>query len=242
MNPAAPPLLFPICFIFYQQPARQNKKMATIPPRRRNRGLVRTPPGTTSISNPTKTLSATPPAPFPRVGATTTSLHGRIYLFAGGGGPSMTASFWVFEPAKKSWTLLSPADTTKPYPQPRSYRAITNDGDKVIYIHAECLAQGPLANSWSFDISIREWKVLAPAPGPSRGVSQVYYPYSLPIVSIGDGCCFHRIYGLGSEQKSVGKAMPTSSLAIPGLLYTSKHQKPDPGPNYVVWVPLWCVK
>lgn len=123
---------------------------------------------------------------------------------------STPGSFWVFDPAIKSWKLLSPADTAKPYPQPRSYHAMTNDGDKIIYIHAGCPAQGRLADLWSFDISTREWKELAPAPGQPRGgtsiaFSQDYYPHSLTSVSIGDGGYLYRLHGFDGEHEIGGE-------------------------------------
>lgn len=163
--------------------------MAAIPCRRRKRGLVGLPPGTTK---PTKIPSTTPLVPSPRVGTTTTSLHGNIYLFPGGGGAIMTSSFWVFEPSMKSWNLLSPADITKPYLQTRGCRTMINDGGKTIYVHAGSPAQGQSIDS-------RE----QPRGGISIAFSQGYYPYALLIIGIGDDGYTHCIRRFDSGQKLV---------------------------------------
>lgn len=112
--------------------------------------------------------------PTARVGAASTALHGKIYLFSGRGGVAMSpieeqGCLWVFDLAEASWTVVKPGDSAAPYPPGRSYHAIANDGKENIFIHAGCPEKGRLGDLWSFNIRERTWKELALAPDPPRG-------------------------------------------------------------------------
>jgi len=123
-------------------------------------------------------------SPTPRVGTASTCLGGKVYLFSGRGGVAMTAieekgSLWTFEHSKSmpssapAWTLLSPGDPNAPYPEGRSYHALTNDGFKTIYLHGGCPAKGRLSDLWAFDVPTCTWTELTQAPGSGRGGSSI---------------------------------------------------------------------
>jgi len=78
-------------------------------------------------------------------------------------------SLWVFDPKDKSWSRIAPKDETKPYPQGRSYHAVTDDGKDTIFVHAGCPEKGRLSDLWAFSLSDRAWKQLASGPDPARG-------------------------------------------------------------------------
>lgn len=135
---------------------------------------------------PVSTRSSSQPqqSPNPRVGTASTGLDGKVYVFSGRGGVAMTAieengSLWAFDcsPSVASedlkWTFVSPIDANSPYPEGRSYHAVTNDGSDTIYVHGGCPAKGRLSDLWSFNISTRSWTKLPPAPGAGRGGSSI---------------------------------------------------------------------
>lgn len=88
-------------------------------------------------------------------------------------------SLWTFDclPSMASstptWTLISPADPSAPYPEGRSYHALTNDDSNTIYLHGGCPAKGRLSDLWAFDVFSRTWTELATAPGSGRGGSSI---------------------------------------------------------------------
>jgi len=88
-------------------------------------------------------------------------------------------SLWTFDlstsSSARTWELLSPADPTAPYPEGRSYHALTSNGTNTIYLHGGCPAKGRLSDLWAFDISTRSWTELAPAPGSGRGGSSIAF-------------------------------------------------------------------
>lgn len=97
-----------------------------------------------------------------------------LYVFSGRGGESMSAlsengGLWTFTPSTSSWSLLTPADSSAPYPEARSYHSTTSDGSGTLFIHAGCPASGRLRDFWSFDVQSRSWTQLPEAPGPQRG-------------------------------------------------------------------------
>ncbi|KAJ5112039.1 hypothetical protein N7532_000084 [Penicillium argentinense] len=139
------------------------------------------------ISNPcTASLNKEPSAiapslsPQPRVGAASTALNGKIYIFSGRGGTAMApieehGSFWEFTPSTQTWAELKVANPKHPYPTGRSYHALTNNGSETIYLHAGCPTKGRLGDLWSFNIHTRTWKELLPAPAPERGGTSIAY-------------------------------------------------------------------
>ena len=131
---------------------------------------------------------AYPTAPQSRVGAASTVLNGKIYIFSGRGGVAMApieehGAFHVFEAAaattsnatESSWTILKPAEASNPKPEGRSYHALTSNGHDTIYLHAGCPAQGRLSDLWAFNVNERTWKELVPAPKPARGGPSIAY-------------------------------------------------------------------
>jgi hypothetical protein len=124
-----------------------------------------------AVTQPIATVTTTSPSPPPRVGSASSTLHGKIYLFSGRGGEAMApveenGAVWVFEPSSATWTLLSPADPSKPFPAARSYHCSTSNGNDKIYIHPGCPETGRLSDLWSFQPSSRTWLQLADAPSP----------------------------------------------------------------------------
>ena len=124
------------------------------------------------------TISAHTVSPSPRVGAATTTLHGRIYMFSGRGGEAMApieedGHIWVFDSSTEVWTSLPPLSSM--HPEARSYHAMTNNGSDTIYVHAGCPEKGRLSDLWAFNIHDREWKQLATAPGAQRGGPSLAY-------------------------------------------------------------------
>jgi hypothetical protein len=118
-------------------------------------------------------LGATVNPPFPRVGAASTALGGKLYCFGGRGGVSMTCleshgSFDVFNPATSAWSVVSPTHEDA-IPEDRSYHSMTSDNLNTIYLHAGCPATGRLNDLWAFDVTTSKWTQLASAPGSGRG-------------------------------------------------------------------------
>lgn len=119
-------------------------------------------------------------APSPRVGAASTVLGGKAYLFSGRGGEAMApleenGALWVYDQGTLRWSKIEPADSSAEYPEGRSYHAMTSDGHDKIYLHAGCPASGRLADLWSFSISEKNWKKLANAPPPARGGASIAF-------------------------------------------------------------------
>ncbi|ETS74737.1 hypothetical protein PFICI_13221 [Pestalotiopsis fici W106-1] len=114
------------------------------------------------------------PAPIPRVGSTTATIDGAIYMFSGRGGLDMApieekGSLWRYDPIGSLWELVEPSDPAAAYPPGRSYHASTSDGAKNIFIHAGCPENGRLSDLWSFNIQTKTWTELEAAPSPPRG-------------------------------------------------------------------------
>ncbi|KIW87456.1 uncharacterized protein Z519_12092 [Cladophialophora bantiana CBS 173.52] len=119
-------------------------------------------------------ITASNSGPSPRVGVLSTGLDGKLYVFSGRGGVAMSpieekGSLWVFDPVEEQWARVAPKDETLPYPEGRSYYALTSDGNDTIFLHAGCPEKGRLCDLWSFNIMDRAWKRLADAPEPARG-------------------------------------------------------------------------
>ncbi|OAP58731.1 hypothetical protein AYL99_07821 [Fonsecaea erecta] len=119
-------------------------------------------------------IAASGSGPSPRVGVLSTAVNGKLYIFSGRGGVAMSpieekGSLWVFDPSEEQWAHVSPKDETLPYPEGRSYYALTSDGHDTIFLHAGCPEQGRLCDLWSFHITDRTWSRLADAPEPARG-------------------------------------------------------------------------
>lgn len=130
------------------------------------------------------TLSSNSHSPPPRVGAASTTLHQKIYMFSGRGGSAMTpveehGSFWVFDPSKSQWDFLSPKTASHEFPEARSYHTLTSDGGDIIYLHAGCPEKGRLSDLWSFHVSSRSWSRLASAPDPPRGGTSIAFSEGL---------------------------------------------------------------
>lgn len=123
---------------------------------------------------------STSEAPSARVGSASAVVSGRIYLFSGRGGADMAAveehgGVWCLDPTGATWTLVSPADASKPYPPGRSYHCAASDGTRTLFIHAGCPASGRLADLWKFDVESRAWTQAADAPAPQRGGASIAY-------------------------------------------------------------------
>ncbi|KAL8367178.1 hypothetical protein RB599_010263 [Gaeumannomyces hyphopodioides] len=154
--------------------------------------VVRLDPGYEGFS---ETLRAPADAPSPRVGTSSTILRGSLYLFSGRGGLDMApieekGALWRYTPAQSQWSLVTPIDTSAPYPAGRSYYAMTSDGENTIYIHAGCPEHGRLLDLWSFYVETRVWAALPPAPPPARGGASIaFYAGKLYRVNGFDGTC-----------------------------------------------------
>ncbi|KAG8625440.1 hypothetical protein KVT40_007191 [Elsinoe batatas] len=142
-------------------------------------------PFTSSSLPSTLSHPSTSPLPTPRVGTASTLLSSTntLYIFSGRGGPSISPlsdgpgalySLPLSTPSP-SWSLLSPADPSTPVPEPRSYHALTSDGQSKLYLHAGCPASGRLKDLWSFDLSTKAWTRLPDAPGPERGGTSIAF-------------------------------------------------------------------
>ncbi|PYI01283.1 kelch repeat protein [Aspergillus sclerotiicarbonarius CBS 121057] len=119
-------------------------------------------------------------APQPRVGAASTAINGKVYVFSGRGGIAMApieeaGSFWVLDPTPSGWSQVTPADPQSPYPVGRSYHTLANDGKDTIFLHAGCPEKGRLCDLWAFNIVTRQWRELASAPKPARGGTSIAY-------------------------------------------------------------------
>ncbi|KAH7394437.1 kelch repeat protein-like protein [Pyrenochaeta sp. MPI-SDFR-AT-0127] len=125
----------------------------------------------------TKSISA---APSPRVGSASAVLNGKMYLFSGRGGTDMApieedGAVWEFDPTNLSWTKITPADASAPYPPARSYHCSTSDGNNTFFVHAGCPAKGRLSDLWKFDVTRRSWTQAPDAPAPQRGGTSIAY-------------------------------------------------------------------
>ncbi|KAK4569489.1 hypothetical protein LTR86_003252 [Recurvomyces mirabilis] len=135
-------------------------------------GAFRPPTARADDPSDVNITATTEPLPCPRVGAASTSLNGKVYLFSGRGGEAMApieekGHIWEFQPATERWKSIAPV--SRAFPEARSYHCMTNNGSGTIYVHAGCPEKGRLADLWSFDVPEAIWKQLAPAPAPPRG-------------------------------------------------------------------------
>ncbi|GIJ90100.1 hypothetical protein Asppvi_009050 [Aspergillus pseudoviridinutans] len=131
-------------------------------------------------SNAISVIASTSVTPQPRVGAASTVIDGKVYMFSGRGGLAMApieeaGAFWVFDPVSSAWIEVKPADSQLPYPVGRSYHTLTNDGKDTIFLHAGCPEKGRLGDLWAFNIFTRQWRELSPAPRPERGGASIAY-------------------------------------------------------------------
>ncbi|KAL4916380.1 hypothetical protein BDW62DRAFT_211952 [Aspergillus aurantiobrunneus] len=120
--------------------------------------------------------------PQPRVGAASTALGNKVYIFSGRGGTAMApieeqGALWEFDPIANGgeWSQIKPADPQSPFPSGRSYHAITSNGQDTVFIHAGCPEKGRLRDLWAFNIPTRKWTELSPAPEPERGGTSIAY-------------------------------------------------------------------
>ncbi|KAL4971362.1 hypothetical protein BDW66DRAFT_146263 [Aspergillus desertorum] len=128
------------------------------------------------------TITGLPNAPPSRVGAASTTVAGKVYIFSGRGGTAMApieekGAFWVFDPSTGNgeWSRIHPADSQAPYPVGRSYHALTSDGKETIFLHAGCPEKGRLSDLWAFNVTSGKWTELPQAPGPERGGTSIAY-------------------------------------------------------------------
>lgn len=84
-------------------------------------------------------------------------------------------ALWALDLSTKEWSLLHPADDTKPFPPARSYHCIANDGHDEIFLHAGCPEKGRLSDFWCFQVEQRRWTQLTSAPDPPRGGASLAY-------------------------------------------------------------------
>lgn len=82
---------------------------------------------------------------------------------------------WSYSPAQSSWSMIKPADSSKPYPPARSYHCATSDGKSTLFIHAGCPAKDRLSDLWKFDVSSQTWTQAPDAPAPPRGGTSIAY-------------------------------------------------------------------
>ncbi|KAH0845388.1 Kelch repeat protein [Fonsecaea pedrosoi] len=125
-------------------------------------------------------ITASSSGPSPRVGVLSTVVNGQFYIFSGRGGIAMSpieenGSLWAFDPLGKQWSRVAPKDGSLPYPEGRSYYALTSDGHNTLFLHAGCPEKGRLRDLWSFQIADQTWKRLADAPEPERGGPSIAY-------------------------------------------------------------------
>ncbi|RJE24735.1 hypothetical protein PHISCL_02944 [Aspergillus sclerotialis] len=132
-------------------------------------------------SNMINSNPATTQSPSPRVGSTSATLNGKIYLFSGRGGVAMApieehGAVWEFDSTATSWSLIKPSGSgSGQFPLARSYHCMTSDGKDTIYIHAGCPEKGRLADLWAFNLTRKEWVELSPAADPPRGGASIAY-------------------------------------------------------------------
>jgi hypothetical protein len=79
------------------------------------------------------TILDLPTAPSPRVGSASVTLGGKNYLFSGRGGEAMApieenGALHVLDLSTAAWSILKPLHPFSPFPQARSYHAMTSDG------------------------------------------------------------------------------------------------------------------
>jgi len=122
-----------------------------------------------------------------------------MYMFSGRGGEAMApieehGALWELDLSTKEWSLLHPADYTKPYPPARSYHCMANDGSDEIFLHAGCPEKGRLSDLWCFQVEQRRWTQLADAPGPARGGASLAC----------SGCKLYRMNGFDGKTEQGG--------------------------------------
>jgi hypothetical protein len=79
---------------------------------------------------------------------------------------------WQYEPKSSKWALIKPVENA-PYPDARSYHAMTSNKKDTLYMHAGCPESGRLSDFWSFNISTKVWTELASAPASGRGGTSI---------------------------------------------------------------------
>ncbi|KAF2093799.1 kelch repeat protein-like protein [Rhizodiscina lignyota] len=120
-----------------------------------------------------------PPA---RVGSASATIGDTLYLFSGRGGPSMkpldeAGSLWAL--SLNSTPKYNGGSLKCAWPDPRSYHAMTSDGQGTIYLHAGCPSVGRLTDLWAFQLHARRWIRLADAPSPARGGTSITFAHKL---------------------------------------------------------------
>lgn len=149
--------------------------------------------------DPVTRMQVSGDVPQPRVGAASTVLKGKIYVFSGRGGIDMApieeeGSLWVFDRSSASWSSMKPADSAAAKPEGRSYHAMTNNGTDTVYVHAGCPTNGRLDDLWAFNVNDRTWKQFASAPPPARGGPSIAYSQG----------CIHRMNGFDGKTEQGG--------------------------------------
>lgn len=84
-------------------------------------------------------------------------------------------SLWALSRLSNEWSLIQPGNPEAPFPQARSYHALTSDKRDTIYLHAGCPEKGRLSDLWAFQISTRRWIELSDAPDPPRGGTSITF-------------------------------------------------------------------
>lgn len=114
--------------------------------------------------------------PSPRVGHTSATVAGDIYVWGGRSGVDPkpleeNGRVWRFSTSARTWSALDPTDANAPFPEGRSYHAATggDSADGRFFVHAGCPASGRSSDLWSFDVQTKAWKQLPNAPGAPRG-------------------------------------------------------------------------
>ncbi|KAJ5788222.1 hypothetical protein N7457_003212 [Penicillium paradoxum] len=168
-----------------------------------------------ALDDPT-TLSSNPPtdqSPSPRVGTTSATVNGKIYIFSGRGGTAMapieeSGAMWEFDPSTERWSLLAPESNTS-VPAARSYHCTASDGNDTVFIHAGCPEKGRLSDLWAFSVSRKQWTELAAAPEPPRGGASIAYT----------GDRLYRMNGFDGQHEQGGRV----DIYDPGANLWSSH-------------------
>lgn len=108
-------------------------------------------------------LDATGDVPPPRVGVTTASVGGTVFVFGGRDQDHKELNeLYSFDTATNTWALLSSGEDGPPH---RSYHSMVADGERNrVYVFAGCGDAGRLNDLWAYNVTAGQWEEL-PSPG-----------------------------------------------------------------------------
>lgn len=135
--------------------------------------------------------------PSARVGAASTSLGSKLYVWGGRGGKDMSQpldehdGLWEFDGSE--WSYLK---TTGDAPENRSYHTLTADPERrCLYLHAGCPSKGRTGTLHRLDLESLTWSKLPDGPGPGRGGTVIIRLHDGKIARFG-GFAGHELGGL----------------------------------------------